>query len=502
MCDENKHSICCHVLVGAVVAAFGIVNSSALGQCEANEWAVLTDSKRPDAGAFGVSIAIDGGTAVIGDVSDIDNGVNAGAAYVFQFDGSNWVQQQKLLAADGAAGDVFGGTVTISGDTIVIGARNDDDNGNYSGSAYVFRFDPDTSSWIQDQKLLPDDGHFSDYFGISVAVSGDIALIGAHFSSIIPGSTAGAAYVFRHDGSNWVQEQKLLPDDQDVASRFGISVALDGDIAVIGAYLDDDLGSFSGSAYVFRFDGLSWVFEHKLLAADGGSGDSFGFPVAISGETVVVGARRHDEFGPQSGAAYVYRFDGSTWHQEQELLPGDGAPFDNFGWAVAVAGDTAVIGAWFDDNENGIDAGSVYAYRFDGNAWTEQAKLTAADTLDSYQLGWSAALSGDVAMFGEGHHTYGSVSVFRGLSDCNDTGTLDICDIAEGTSKDANANGIPDECECPADLDDNGSVGILDLLTLLAAWGSDPAGPPDFDGDGNVGILDLLTLLANWGPCA
>ena len=159
---------CCHVLVGAVVAAFGIVNSSALGQCQANEWVVLTDSKCPDAGAFGISIAIDGGTAVIGDVFDDDNGVNAGAAYVFQFDGSNWVQQQKLLAADGAASDIFGGTVAISGDIIVIGARGDDDNGNYSGSAYVFRFDPDTSNWIQEQKLLPDDGHFSDYFGISV----------------------------------------------------------------------------------------------------------------------------------------------------------------------------------------------------------------------------------------------------------------------------------------------------------------------------------------------
>ena len=504
MYTENRHSSRCHVLIGVVAAAFGIVTSSAWGQCQANDWVELTDTKRLDSGAFGISIAIDGGTAVIGNASDTDNGVNAGAAWVFQFDGSNWVRQQKLLAADGAASDIFGGTVAISGDIIVIGARRDDDNGNNSGSAYVFRFDPDTSNWIQEQKLLPDDGHFSDYFGISVAVSGDIALIGAYFKSIIPGITAGAAYVFRYDGSGWVQEQKLLPDDPNVSSMFGISVALDGDIAVIGAYFDDDNGDFSGSAYVFRFDGSSWVFEHKLLAADGGPGDSFGLPVAISGETVVVGAQSHDEFGPKSGAAYVYRFDGSTWHQEQELHPSDGAAFDNFGRAVAVAGDTAVIGAWFNDNENGIDAGSVYAYRFDGKGWTEQAKLTATNTLDGYQFGWSAALSGDVAMFGEGHLTFGSVGVFRGLSDCNDNGTLDICDIAEGTSQDANANGIPDECECPWDLDNSGAVDVKDLLFLLGAWGPCPkkgACPADFDNSGAVDVKDLLFLLGAWGPC-
>ncbi len=498
MCAEKKHSICGHVLVGVVAAAFGIVNSSAWGQCQAHEWVELTDSKRLDSGAFGISIAIDGGTAVIGNASDTDNGVNAGAAWVFQFDGSNWVQQQKLLAADGAASDIFGGTVAISGDIIVIGARRDDDNGNNSGSAYVFRFDPDTSNWIQEQKLLSDDGHFSDYFGISVAVSGDIALIGAYFHGLL----AGAAYVFRYDGSSWVQEQELLPDDPDLFSKFGISVALDGDIAVIGAYFDDDNGDFSGSAYVFRFDGSSWVFEHKLLAADGGPGDRFGLPVAISGETVVVGAQSHDEFGPESGGAYVYRFDGSTWHQEQELLPGDGAAFDGFGRAVAVAGDTAVIGAWFDDNENGIDAGSVYAYRFDGNVWIEQAKLTPTNTVgDGYQFGWSAALSGDVAMFGEGHHTFGSVGVFHGLSDCNENGTLDICDIAEGTSQDINANGIPDECECPWDLDTNGNVGASDLLSLLVSWGPCKGCPADFDGNGTVGASDLLALLVNWGPC-
>ncbi|MEE9129722.1 MAG: FG-GAP repeat protein, partial [Phycisphaerales bacterium] len=173
-----------------------------------------------------------------------------------------------------------------------------------------------------------------------------------------------------------------------------------------------------------------------------------------------------------------------------------------FGRAVAVAGDTAVIGAWFDDNENGIDAGSVYAYRFDGNVWIEQAKLTPTNTVgDGYQFGWSAALSGDVAMFGEGHHTFGSVGVFHGLSDCNENGTLDICDIAEGTSQDINANGIPDECECPWDLDTNGNVGASDLLSLLVSWGPCKGCPADFDGNGTVGASDLLALLVNWGPC-
>ena len=150
--------------------------------------------------------------------------------------------------------------------------------------------------------------------------------------------------------------------------------------------------------------------------------------------------------------------------------------------------------------------GSAYVYQFDGTNWVEEAKLAASDAAAEHLFGKSVSISGDVAVIGapgndDAGTNSGSTYVFGGLSDCNDNGELDLCDIADGTSTDTNRNGIPDECECPWDLNGNGSVGILDLLALLAVWGTDAGGPPDFDNDGNVGILDLLTLLGNWGPC-
>jgi hypothetical protein len=488
----------------AAVLAVGLsisIGASARGQCLAHELDVLTEDELPEYDAFGLAVAMDGDVAVIGDVIDADNGVNAGAAFVHRFDGSAWVREQKLLADDGAPADLFGGSVAVSDDTIVIGARYDDDNGNYSGSAYVFWFDG--SAWSQQQKLLPDDGDANDYFGISVGVSGDTAVVGAWYDEGDYGVTAGSAYVFKREGSTWVQQQKLVPDDPSVSAKFGGSVAIDGDLAVIGAYFDDDLGGFSGSAYVFRSQGPRWVFEQKLLAADGGPMDQFGRPVALSGEVVVVGAPEHGHLGPLSGAAYVFRYNGLAWEQEQELLAPDGTDFDEFGRALGVSGDMAVVGAWFDDNENGDEAGSAYAYRFDSGArgWVHEAKLIAEESTEQYQFGESVAISGEMALIGLSRPSTCAVTDFRGFSDCNGNGTLDLCDIADGASPDVNGNGIPDECECLPDLDGDGAVGITDFLQLLGAWGPNPGHPADLDGDGAVGITDFLMLLGAWGPC-
>ncbi|MHC4785247.1 MAG: FG-GAP repeat protein [Planctomycetota bacterium] len=487
--------------LGAALAVGLMVSmgAPARGQCLAHEHDVLTEDELPAYDAFGLAVAMDGDVAVIGDVIDADNGVHAGAAFVFRFDGSAWIQEQKLLPDDGAPSDLFGGAVAVSGDTIVVGARNDDDLGNYSGSAYVFHFDG--ADWSQQQKLLPDDGDANDYFGISVAVSGDTAVVGAWFDEGDYGITAGSAYVFQRQGPNWSQQQKLVPDDPSVSAKFGRSVAIDGDVALVGAYFDDDLGGFSGSAYVFRARGPRWVFEQKLLAADGGSMDQFGMAVALSGDVAVVGALEHPHVAVQSGAAYVFRYNGAGWPQEQELLAPDAAEFDQFGRALDVDGDIAVVGAWFDDNSNGPEAGSAYVYHFDGSQWPHEAKLIAAESTEQYQFGESVAISGEMSLIGLSRPSTCAVCVIGGLADCNGSDALDLCDIAEGTSPDVNGNGVPDDCECLADLDGNGAVGITDFLLMLAAWGPNPGHPADLDGDDDVGITDFLRLLAAWGPC-
>ncbi len=409
----------------------------------------------------------------------------------------------KLTASGAAAEDQFGFSVSISGDVAVMGARFDHDVGVFSGSAYVFRFDG--TNWIEEAELTASDAAAWDEFGFSVSISGNVAVIGAPLHDHA-GSNFGSAYVYRFDGTEWIEQTQLTPSDAAAGDIFGWSVSISGDVAVVGAIFGDGNVADSGSAYVYRFDGTNWIEEAELTASDAAWRDAFGFSVSISGNVAVIGAPGNDDAGLDFGSAYVFRFNGAAWVEEQKLTASDAAAGDWFGYSVSISGDVALIGAI--QYVNG-GPGSAYVYQFDGTNWVEEAKLAASDAAAEHLFGKSVSISGDVAVIGapgnyDAGTSSGSTYVFGSLSDCNDNSTLDLCDIADGTSKDANGNGIPDECEprdCPADLDGDGSVGILDLLALLAAWGSDPGGPPDFDGDGTVGIFDLLILLASWGLC-
>lgn len=324
---------------------------------------------------FGRSVAIDGDTALVGAHQDDDNGISSGSTYVFRWSGSAWVQQAKLLAADGAFADWFGYSVAIDGDTALVGAHQDDDNGPHSGSAYVFHWNG--SAWVQQAKLLPLDGAAIDNFGISVAIDGDTALVGA-FLDDDNSQASGSAYVFHWNGSAWVQQAKLTAGDGAFADLFGYSVAIEGDTALVGAWADDDHGSNSGSAYVFSWNGSAWVQQAKLTAVDGAANAQFGYSVAIDGDTALVGAHQDDGNGPISGSAYVFHWNGSAWMQQAKLLAADGAIGDVFGFSVAINGDTALIGASLDD-DNGDQAGSAYVFDRTGGVWSESLKLLASD---------------------------------------------------------------------------------------------------------------------------
>lgn len=322
----------------------------------------------------------------------------------------------KLTADDAAAGDTFGDSVALEGDTVLIGAPFDDDNGTSSGAAYVLT--QQAGVWTQEAKLVAEDASFGDVFGSSVALSGDIAVVGAYLDDVV-GTNSGAAYVFTRTLGAWTQAEKLIADNLGGGDNFGISVAIDGETIVIGVPGDDDDGLSSGSAVVFTRSTGVWTPKAKLKAEDADKGDQFGTSVAISGGTIVIGAPYHDGVSIDSGAAYVFTGGGNSWTQAAKLTAATGASNDLFGWSVSVSDDTALVGA-FRDDQGGNDAGAAYVFSNGGGDWTEVAKLVAEDAAGIDWLGQSVSLDGDTAILGaygddDGGSHAGAAYIFAGV---------------------------------------------------------------------------------------
>ena len=299
----------------------------------------------------------------------------------------DWGQTGKILASDGSANDQFGGFVSVSGDTIVIGAKRDGDNGVESGSAYVFVKSGD--NWIQQAKLLPDDGSALDRFGNAVSLDGDIAVVGAIYEG-----TKGAAYIFSRDATVWTQQKKL--SEGTFGGDFGTSVSISTDTVVIGA---DDIGE--GGAWVFVSSGSDWLLQRGLHIGLGLDPlDRFGCSVSVSGDTAIIGAYGDDDNGDWAGAVYVFVRNGSVWTFQDKLIASDGAANDNFGISVSLSGDFVLVGSYADDNSNGIDAGAVYVFVREGTSWSEQAKLMPDDGAPDDTFGYSVSLYGETAVVG------------------------------------------------------------------------------------------------------
>ena len=421
---------------------------------------------------FGHSVAINNDIVIVGADDDDDNGSNSGSAYIFSFDGLNWVQEAKLLASDGASGDGFGHSVAIYGDTAIVGVPYDDDNGSNSGSAYIFHFDG--SDWVEEAKLIASDGASYDCFGYSVAINNSTVIVGADDDDD-NGSNSGSAYIFRFDGSNWVEETKLLASDGSYSDYFGDSVAIDSDTVVVGAYGDDDNGSNSGSAYIFRFDGLNWVEEAKFLASDGAGYDYFGHSVAINNSTVIIGAYGDDDNGSNSGSAYIFRFDGTNWLQESKLLAFDGTSSDVFGYSVGISGDTAIAGSHNND-DNGSNSGSAYLFRFDGANWIGQPKLLAPDGAAGDNFGYSVAIDSDTVVVGangndDNGYNSGSAYIFEEqFGDFDDNCVVDFLDFAVLASSWLSAEGESNwnrSCNLAAPDD---VIDMADLAIFAQQW--------------------------------
>ncbi|MEO0653035.1 MAG: FG-GAP repeat protein, partial [Planctomycetota bacterium] len=315
-----------------------------------------------------------------------------------------------VTSSDITSSDHFGRSLDVDGSIALVGSRYAAHSGVIlSGAAYVF--EQHGLNWVETHKLIPPDPADQDLFGHDVAVSGDTLLISARNDDLGAVVDAGSAYVFVKDGADWTLQAHLMAPDADAFDAFGISVDIDGDRAVVGAALNDEFGQEDvGAAYVFSREAGVWTFEAKLMASDGADGDTFGRGVAVWGETIAVGAPRHDSLGlERAGAVYVFdRLDGA-WSESAKLVAPDAMPGDDLGDALVLEGDTLLVGASLDDHQGQLDVGSVGVFvRADGT-WMPQAKLLASDGIAGDQFGHYMALDGDRAAVGASQARVGLV---------------------------------------------------------------------------------------------
>ena len=349
-----------------------------------------------DSVLFGWTVAIDNDIVAVGAYLDNDNGSSSGSAYLF--DAITGMQLIKLLPSDGAAQDQFGVSISICNGVVAVGAFRDDDNGDRSGSAYLF----DASTGKQLYKLVPNDGSERDYFGSSIAIADDIVAVGA----IGGNDNNGSAYLF--DVSTGTQISKLIASDAAEGDGFGWSIHIDNGIVAVGAIGDDDNGFTSGSAYLFNASTGEQIA--KLIANDGATDGQFGFSITIENGIVAVGTPYGRDNGRESGSAYL--FSASTGMQIGKLLPSDGGMYDNFGSSIAIDNGVLAVGAPFAYN-NGSADGSAYVFTA---PLLCIADLTGEGVLDFFDI--SAFLSAfasqnPIADFtGEGIFDFFDVSAF------------------------------------------------------------------------------------------
>ncbi len=425
--------------------------------------AYLKASNTGEADQFGWSLAVSGDTLVVGapfedssaagvDGDQSDGGApDAGAAYVLVRSGKSWVQQAYLKASNPDTKDEFGDSVAIDGDTIVVGAPKEDSpstgidgpegNGEKNaGAAYVFV--RHGSTWSQQAYLKASNTQTEDSFGRAVAVSGDTVIVGAPgedgSTTGVGGHTdegalgSGAAYVFERDGSTWSQQAYVKASNTGTGDLFGWSVAASDDVFAIGALLEDssstgidgeqlgNTATSAGAVYVFARDGASWSQQAYVKATNTDQHDQFGYALALDGDTLAVGAWSEDSGATgvdgdasddgtdDSGAAYVYVRDGTTWSADAYLKATNTGGTDHFGWSVDISGDNIVIGAPLEDSvATGIlgapgrgspVSGASYVFARVGSTWTPQAYVKASNTFTGDVFGNAVGIDGGLAV--------------------------------------------------------------------------------------------------------
>jgi hypothetical protein len=347
----------------------------------------------------GYALAIDGRWAL---ASSTQQG---GRIHVFRRDQGRWQEVQTL------PGGGIDDNLAILGDTLLVGDPFSDRAAFQAGAVRVYL--QDGGSWTNEAQLTASDATEMAYFGDSVVLAPDLAIVGAPLDSR-QGYEVGAAYVFRRSGTAWIQEQILRPPVATASSHFGIDVVAHSNRILVGASGDQQLGLAAGTVYVYVHNGTDWIEEAQLRPTDGRAYLSFGRAMDFDGSRALVGALGDDTLGIQSGAAYLFHRNGSFWSQEEKLVAADGAANDIFGAAVCLEGDLALVGApWH--LEMGV-RGTVYEYRR-GTHWQLARMLQASDGRDPATFGHCLALQDGLLLAGSTFAVEGDVYVFENLDE-------------------------------------------------------------------------------------
>jgi hypothetical protein len=387
---------------------FDYLNSAAIPEAELYKL-IAPDGATSD--NFGASIDIDGDTLVIGAprARGGPNNFIQGAAYVFVRTDAGWIFQAKLKPSEASINEGFGNTLSISGNTVVVGAQLANVGANPTqGTAYIFV--RNGSDWSLQQKVSADDGIPNAQFGVSVAIDSDKIIVGA-FKDKTLGVEKGSAYIFTHNNGNWTQQAKLLDPQGEHADQFGSSVGIENDTAIVGSVLGYTGSIRTGVVFVYQRAGGSWTQQARLSPSVAESEYRFGISLAIDADTIIVGADRgHVVSAGRTGSAYIFVRSESGWTQQQELIAVDGAAGDLFGASVDISGETALVGAWRDSVGANNAAGSAYVFAGNGGSWSQQAKLLASDAASADFFGGSVALSNNKFVAGASGADLGSNS--------------------------------------------------------------------------------------------
>ncbi|MBD3166535.1 T9SS type A sorting domain-containing protein [bacterium] len=355
-----------------------------IGMAQAFEAVMLEEEIPSIFGKFGEPLDADGDWALIGTGDE--------SVIFFTFADGEWVQQQTIeneIDAD------FGDAVALSGEYALVGAHNYDLSG-FQNAGAVFVYHYDGSAWVEQQILTADDPQLNAQFGKTLAIDGDYLVIGDPAHNMGDADYCGAAYVFHNDGGTWSQDAQLIASDYSDHATFGCSVTMSGQTIIAGAREADPAATSSGAAYVYTYDGSEWV-EQLLSASDGAGQDYFGTTVALDGDQAFIGAHGCDEAGDNAGAVYVFENNAGTW-EEVDKLNGPGREHGNgFSKSMALEGDWAMV-----RDENGADMdGSVFMYQYDGSSWNQLYEVSAWTGGMNHRFGAALAQTGETAFISD-----------------------------------------------------------------------------------------------------
>jgi len=340
---------------------------------------ILTADNASSRAYFGRNVTVDGDIAIVGADAEDTQANNAGAAYVFRLTDGEWIQETMLTADDGVESDRFGRAMARSGDAIIIGAPLRQTSGNDSGAAYIYRYDG--SHWNQEAVLTASNADVFAHFGNTVDISGNLAIVGAWGEKTLA-TSAGAAYIFEFDGSTWNETDILRPSTPAAHNDFfGDEVSISDNIAFVSSPGNDLAGEGAGAVFVYRNNGSGWIEDEILVSPNPSPGTAHEAAHAWDGHHLVVGSSGEDG---TVGAAYVYRNDGTAMTLVQKLQSSDAVVGGAFGANVGVSGDFIVVGApWLSSNAS--FPAEAYVFHFNGTQWEETLKLTAKAPRDAFE---------------------------------------------------------------------------------------------------------------------